>query len=221
MKIAYGLQVDAWGALVMNKGDLADELKEMTISTVEERGLEELKITEESVSLDGRSTEDARPHVIFQQDLSQGGLATVALRLARKGAQDLEISWRLFEKNVRTEMAWGLSQGALVFWGLVFLGAGILGSVVGIGLCFLPVGLVLLGAGLGWWRLGKKKTSASTYQQFDSRGLVQMVDYALMKALSSKGVAAQELRVLQEATISGLGKLAKTDAVDDLTASIS
>jgi hypothetical protein len=215
MKTAYGLQVDAWGALIIGKGALVDELKQLLLAGVQERGLERLRITEEKIALDSLS--EAREHIIFQQDLGQGGLATVALRIARKGKEDLEISWRLFEKNVRTELFWGLSQGALIYLGLIFIGAGIIMIPFGgMGLCGIPFGLFLLGTGLGWWKLGKSKTTASTYQQFDTRSLVQIVDYALMRALASKGVTAQELRVLQRANMSGLGNLAKTDLTTDL-----
>jgi len=215
MKTAYGLQVDAWGALVIGKGDLADELKRLVVTGVQARGLERLRVSEERVALD--SSSEARDHVIFRQDVGQGGLVTVALRIAKKGKEDLEISWRLFEKNIRTEQFWGLSQATLITLGLALIGAGIIMIPFGgMGFCGIPLGLFFLGMGLGWWRLGKSKTTASTYQQFDSRSLVQIVDYALMRALASKGVTAQELRVLQQANMSGLGNLAKTDITKDL-----
>ena len=211
VKTEYGLQVDAWGALVMDRGDLAEEVEELTIQNLKERELENLTITKAEIRLGG----PAREHVVVGQDLGGGGEATTLLRVVRR-AKDLELSWRLFERNVSKVTLWGMSQGTLIVVGSIFTAAGVLSVAFGIGLCPLAIGVPLLGVGLGWWTIGRKKTTAGTTEQFASRALANTVHWALMKALASKGIASQHLQVLQPATEPGLGKLMPTDMIDEL-----
>ena len=207
----YGMQVDAWGALVMDRANLAEELEKLTIQNLKERELEKVTITKTEVRLGGTALE----HVVVEQDLGGGGRATTLLRIVPR-AKDLDLSWRLFERNLKKMMVWGMSQHSLITAGIGFIIAGLFTAIFGFGLCFVPVGIVLLGVGLGWWTVGRKKTTAGTTEQFASRALANTVHWALMKALASKGIASQHLQVLQPATEPGLGKLMPTDMIDEL-----
>lgn len=212
MKSQYGLQVDAWGALVMGRASLVAEIEELVISNVEERGVENLTVSKNQVSLDGARQE----HVVFERDLSKGGRAAVALRVVQQGDEDMVISWRLFEKNVHKERTWGCAYQALIVGGLIVTLSGAIALAVAVGACILPVGMTALGIGLVWWKVSDQLTTASAVEQFESRVLSQTVDWALMRALQSKKVAKQEFRVLQQASQSGLGRLEATRISDYL-----
>ena len=214
VKTKFGLQVDAWGALLMDRAELAEEVEKLTIETIEDRGLEGLTIGRDSINLGG----GYREYVTVEQNLGGGGRATALLRAAARG-KDMDISWRLFERNVGKAVMWGMSQGVLLFLGLlsIIVGLGVIPLTGGAGLCIFIPGVVMVGASFGWWRVGRKKTTAGTVEQFESRALAQIVHWCLMKVLASKGVSSQGLQVLQEASTSGLAKLGPTDLVDELT----
>ena len=216
IKTKFGLQVDAWGALAMERADLAQKVEKLTTDAVKERGLEGLTISRESVALGG-AFEEAQEYVVFEQDLGGGGRAATLLRVAPRG-KDLDISWRLFEKNVATGILWGMSQGTLLSVGallsIVGVGSGLLTGGVG---CVLACpGVIMIGAGMGWWMVGRKKTTASTTQQFDSRALANTVHWALMKALASNAISNQHVQVLRRTSEEDLGKLMPTDVLDEI-----
>jgi hypothetical protein len=213
VRTRFGLQVDAWGALVMEKAELAEEVEKLTIEYVKDRELEGLAIAKGSVDLGGGS----REYVAIEQNMGGGGRAAALLRIASRG-KDLDISWRLFEKNVTKSVVWGMSQGTLLVLGTLtsIVGLGVL-PLYGAGLCLLIPGIVMIGASFGWWRVGRSKTTASTVEQFESRALAQMVHWSLMKAMASNGISSAQVQVLQQANTSGLAKLMPTDLVDELT----
>jgi hypothetical protein len=211
---AFGVQVDAWGALLMGRGNLASQIEEETIKNVESKGLEGLKVEKRDVALEGMG--EAREHVVFSQSLPRAGVATVAMRVAQKGAEDLELSWRLFETNVIKSAGQAGSQGLLLLLGIGFIVVGIPLSIFGVGLIGVCLGVICLLMAFFLWVTSRGKTTASAFGQFDSRVLAQNVDYALMKALASSGVAAQELRVLQKGNMGGLGNLASSSPLDSI-----
>ena len=129
--------------------------------------------------------------------------------LARSFERDMEISWRLLESNLAKSIAAGTTQWGLVIFGVLWtlLSAALI--PLGVGLCTIIIGPVIIGFGLGWWGKDRGKTRATTYQQLDSRSLAQAVDYSLMKALEVLGVSKDELRVLVAAQMDGIGKLAR------------
>lgn len=210
----YGVQVDAWGALLMGRGKMGPQVEQETVKNMEARGLDGLKVKTDRVALEGGG--ESRQHTIFSQSLPRGGVATVALRVAQKGAEDLELSWRLFEKNVVGSAGRGIGLSTLLFLGIGFIVVGIPLSALGVGLIGVCLGGIFLVIALFVWLTGRGKTMATTYGQFDSRALAQNVDYALMKALGAEGVAAQELRVLQQANMGGLGNLAPFSLIDQI-----
>jgi len=205
-----GVQVDAWGAFVPNRGDMVEELKKGVVKAVKERGIGNIKITDGGLAVGGTVESlvgERREYTFFQQKLGGGTSSTLALRVAPRGVHDLELSWRLLESNPAKSAFLGLSQGATIFVGFVIGAAGVLTIPIGAGLCVLPLGLFIMGMGFGWWGFSRGKTRASTHQQLDSRALVQTVDFCLMSELERLGVSADELRVLRASQTEGVGKL--------------
>jgi hypothetical protein len=212
----FGLQVDAWGALIMGKAGIAAPLEQDIVTNIQAKQLPDLEVGKQNVSLEGAG--EAREHVVFQEKLKGGGLATVALRIVPHGAEDLQVSWRLFERNPGKQLFSGMSQSMLVFWGAIITAAGVVTSIFGYGLCLIVGGVAMIGMGLGWWGKSRGKTTASAYEQFDSRVLAQSVDFALMRSLATLGVAQQELRVLRQSSMTGLGNLTPFLPIDGLRA---
>ncbi len=214
MKTQYGMQVDAWGAVVEGRASLASQIEFDVKQKVFLIGPKRMLIRKKKLALDGFFGA-RQEHVLFIQDLGGGGSATVAFRVARYGNASLELSWRLFEKNVVSESGSCLGQAGLTFFGLVFIGAGILTSLFGYGLCLIIAGIAMLGAGLGWWTFGRRKPSTSTYQQFASRQLAQTVSYVISRALARAGISAREVQVLQRTSVGGLGGMVAANPLDE------
>jgi hypothetical protein len=208
--MASGLQVDAWGAFIPDRANLEQDLKQGVVSEVENRGLQDLTITTQELGV-GTATQalvgEKREHLVFEQKLSGGTIASVALRIAPRGQQDLEISWRLMESNKIMGIFAGMSQGTLITVGIIWTLISIALMPLGVGFCTVIIGPFLIGMGMGWWGKDRGKTRATSYQQLDSRALAQAVDYSLMKTLENLGVSKDELRVLQAAQMNGIGKL--------------
>ena len=215
MKTEFGFQVDGWGSLIMDKAPKAALLETQFISKLKERGLEGLEIEKGLVKLDKHETEE-RDHLIIKQDLGEGDIAKLIMRFAKRGANDLEISWRLFEDNPSKALGRSWGQGAALFIGGLMIFTGIIGAPLGIGCIFIPIGTMLIGSSLGLWRHWRKNTSASSFHQFDSRALAQTVDYVLMRVLAENGFSAADLRIVKKANIEGLGELALTDPADEM-----
>jgi hypothetical protein len=213
----YGLQVDAWGAFIPDRGYLEIELQDRVTRKMQAKGLGGLAIKREKLKLGDPVSVgggwEAREHIVFVQNLRNGGKATLALRIAKRGVDDLEISWRLSERNILT--AWFRVCGPFFSVLLICLVMGLLLSSTRdtiSGLCVLFFGLLMmLGvltrglSGLGKLLMGGP--TASTYQQFDTRVLAVTVDHALMLSLEEVGVEPRELRVLRQAQIEGIGRL--------------
>lgn len=204
------VQVDAWGAFLPDRADLASKVKQGVIAEVKRRGIENLTIAEKQVGLGTTSQAfvgEKRLHTVFTKKLGGGAVAEVAFRVAKKGANDLELSWRLFEGNPGKAIAQGTVQWSLIIFGGGLSLVSLLLMFTGIGICTLPIGVAITGAGFGWWGKSKGKTSASMYQQMDSRALIQSIDFSLMKTLESLGVSSDELRTLVAASTEGIGQL--------------
>ena len=206
-----GVQVDAWGAFVPGQGKLIDKLQKGVIKEVEKRGLENLTISSGEMSLAGNTignlVGEKREYTFFQQKLGSSANTTLALRIAPRGNEDLEISWRLLESNPAISVALGMSQSTLVFFGGILTIVGIGMIPFGGGLCVLPFGIWMIGMGLGWWKGTSGKSRLTSDQMLDARVLGQTVDYCLMKQLEKLGVSASELKVLQAAQMEGIGNL--------------
>ena len=204
------MQVDAWAAFVPDRGDLIDQIKEGVVKEVEKRGIPNLTISTQELGV-GTTTQalvgEKREHLVFDQKLGGGTAANVALRVAPRGTQDVELSWRLFESNVAKSIFEGMSQGTIVTIGVLWTLLSMALMPIGVGFCTVIIGPIIIGIGMGWWGKNRGKTKATTYQQLDSRALAQAVDYSLMKTLEELGVSGHELRVLQAAQMDGIGKL--------------
>src|SRR5688572_22568718 len=99
MRSKYGLQVDAWGAYIPDKGDLEDGLEEAVGVAVMERELNGVSVFPEHIgfeevfrymwiTLSNPSSAQARKHLIVRENLGNGGWATIAMRVERRGGKD-------------------------------------------------------------------------------------------------------------------------------------
>ena len=213
----YGLQVDAWGAFIPDRGYLEVELQDRVARKMQAKGLGGLTIKREKLKLGDPVSVgggwEAREHIVFVQNLRNGGKATLALRIAKRGVDDLEISWRLSERNILTE--WLRACGPFFSVLLIFLVMVLLlfsTRDIFSGFCVLIFGLLMMLGVLirglsGLVKLLKGGPTASTYQQFDTRVLAVTVDHALMVSLDEVGVEPREVRVLRQAQIEGIGRL--------------
>lgn len=206
-----GVQVDAWGAFVPARASLVEQLRDGIKKEVEARNLKNLEISSGemgiSTSTIGTLVGEKREYIFFKQKLGMSANATLALRIAPRGAEDLELSWRLLESDPGKTLFLGLSQGVLVYLGFALIAAGLILMVVGIGACVAPVGIWMVGMGFGWWGTSQNKSRLTADQMLDARILAQTVDYCLMTQLDKFGVSSDELRVLQAAQMQGIGNL--------------
>ena len=206
-----GVQVDAWGAFVPGHGKLIEKLRKGVVQEVEKRGLANLQISTGEMAISGSMLSgwlgEKREYTFFQQKFGTSANATLALRIAPRGTEDLEISWRLLESNPAVSLFMGLSQTALIWIGGSLALAGIVLIPVGVGACMMALGIWMLGMGLGWWKGTANKSRLSSDQMLDARILAQTVDYCLMKQLEKLGVSANELKILQAAQMQGIGNL--------------
>ncbi len=213
VKTGYGMQADAWGAVIFDHAQDCDTIEQSTIANIKARGWDNVTAQKGPLMLEGV----LQDHVIVEQDLGNGGRATVAVRVAKQGNNDLEVGWRVFEKNVKAAWWSGMSQGMLIFWGGMFCLAGCVTIEIGLGIIPLIIGVPMLLTGLGWWKVDQQKPNTNVVEQVGSRKLAGMVDTALMKAISEAGVSTSEMRVLQRSSTEGMGRLARTDVLDELT----
>lgn len=206
-----GVQVDAWGAFVPARASLVEQLREGVEKEVEARNLKNLEISSGemgvSTSTIGTLVGEKREYIFFNQKLGMSANATLALRIAPRGAEDMELSWQLLESNPGKTLFLGLSQGALVYIGFAVTLAGVILIIAGVGACVVPVGIWMMGMGLGWWGTSQNKSRLTSDQMLDARILAQTVDYCLMTQLDKFGVSSDELRVLQAAQMQGIGNL--------------
>ncbi len=205
-----GTQVDAWGALVPERIDLIEKLKEDVAKEVANRQIPNLTVSTEELGI-GTTTQaligEKREHIVFEQKLGGGALAAVALRIAPRGEHDMEISWRLFESNLIKGIATGTTQWGLVIFGGIWSLLSIALMPLGVGFCTFIIGPVIMGFGLGWWGKDRGKSNTTLYQKLDSRALAQAIDYSLMRSLEKLGITHDELRILVAAQMEGIGKL--------------
>jgi hypothetical protein len=210
--MAGEIQVDAWSAFVPGRGDLQNRIKEGVAKKVNEHGLSNLEIKEGSLDLKRdlldqwfRSGEP-RDYLLFIQHLGKTASAVFALRIAKRGTMDLELSWRLLEGNMAKGILKTLGQGTKAYLGIAIAGAGVITSFIGGGF-MIPLGASMIGSGANGLRNNKYARNLTTEQQLDSRMLAHTVDYCLMSQLEELGVSKDELRVLQESHMEGIGKL--------------
>lgn len=205
-----GVQVDAWGAFVPNQGKVTEKIRTGVIKEVENRGLTNLTITTGEMAISnnmiGSLVGEKREYTFFQQKFGTSANATLALRIALRGAEDLEISWRLLESNPAISLFLGLSQTTLIWLGASFGLFGLILLPVG-GIIMVGLGVWMLGMGLGWWRGTANKSRLTSDQMLDARILAQTIDYCLMKQLEKLGVSASDLKILQAAQMEGIGNL--------------
>jgi hypothetical protein len=211
--MAGEIQVDAWGAFVPGRGDLFEKIKEGVAKKVSERELPNLEISEGSLDISRDLLDkwfragEPRDYLFFVQHLGKTASAMVALRIAKRGTKDLELSWRLLEGNPAKGIFKNVTEGAKIYLGVTIAGAGVLTSIFGFGLAAIPIGAALAGSGIDGLKNNKGARNLTTEQQLDARILTQTVDYCLMSQLEELGVSSDEVRVLQAAQMEGIGRL--------------
>lgn len=213
----YGPQVDTWEAYIPMKGPLEIDLQDRVIRKMQAKGLDGLNVMRQRLrfydpALTGGGGV-AREHIIFTQDLGNGGKAAFALRIAKRGREDLDISWHLFERNIRTEQNRTVGPFAGAFIVLFVMGLIVLsspgnlydGSVLYdlfVMIVCLSLSLIfMLTALIGKIREIKGESSVSTNQHLDTLVLGETVCHALMLSLQELGVDRYEVRVVQQAQI--------------------
>jgi hypothetical protein len=117
-----GVQVDAWGAFVPEQGKQIEKLRNGVVKAVEERGLSNLEISTGEMAVADNLIDslvgEKREYTFFQQKLGKSANSTLALRIAPRGNDDLEISWRLLESNPQKTVIMGMSQGTAIVVGI-------------------------------------------------------------------------------------------------------
>lgn len=207
------MQVDAWGAMVPGRGDLVESLKKGVVEEVKKRQIPNLEIQDGLLNLTSSmidqlmKVEEPKEYIFFSQKMSGSGQADLALRIAKHGALDLVISWRLLESNPAKEIVHGMSQGALITLGVCLILAGLITLMFGFGLLGVIAGVYLTGLGLGWWRRTRNESPLTSEQKLEARQLAQTVDYCLMRQLEQLGISREELRITQAAQMEGIGRL--------------
>ena len=207
------IQVDAWGAFVPGRGNLVERLRKGVIKEVSERELPNLEITQGSLDIAKDIADkwfragEPREYIFFTEHLGKTAVAMVALRIAKRGTKDMELSWRLFEGNPAKGIFKAATQGAKIYAGAAVAGAGLITSIFGFGTIAIPIGLEMMGSGIGGLGKNKGARHLTAEQQLDARILVQTIDYCLMSKLEELGVSSDELRVLQASQIEGIGRL--------------
>jgi hypothetical protein len=211
-KMAGEIQVDAWSAFVPDRGSLQKGIKEGVIKKVSERGIPKLEIKEGSLDLRKHNldpwfrTAEPRDYLFFVQHLGKTASIVFALRIAKRGMMDLELSWRLFEGNIAMNMLKTLGSGSKVYFGIAVAGAAILAAPI-----MLPVGLGLMLSGSRGLNKNKTARNLTTEQQLDSRILAQTIDFCLMKQLEELGISGDEVRVLEASHMEGIGRLGASE----------
>lgn len=218
-RTVYGPQVDAWAAIVSMKGDLEAELQNRVVTKMEDKGLAGCEVAwrdlrfHDPIGFGGGR--EPLEHIIFTQDLGNGGKAAFALRIARLGLKDLEISWRLFARNTRTEMNRTAGPFAGAFAALIIMGLLTMsspgnlydGSIL-VSMLMMIVGLiialVLVLAGFrGVVGFGKGEPSITTPQRLNTLLFGKLVYQSVMGSLDELGVEPHELEVVQQAQLIG------------------
>jgi hypothetical protein len=200
-------------------GNLEGDLQDRVVLKMRAKGLNGLTITREQLRFQDSmfigGAAEARLHGVFTQRLGNGAKAVVAVRIARMGAQDLEISWRLFERNERTE--WNQTflpfAGAFaVLIGTVLAGLNSRGSLAdgsilySLLLMIIGLGLVVLLLLVSLHGFSKKivgRPTTSTYQQHDTLVLGETVRHILLLSLGELGVQPHELIIVRQARLVG------------------
>src|SRR5260221_7535799 len=115
-KTKYGVQVDAWAPLIPGKRDASKEIYKHVWKTINEQlpyMVDQYGVSKpgQLTAIEGdlvfanflnpfKSREKKRPHMLVTNTLSEFSHYTVAVRIAGWGLNDLEVSWRILEKDV-------------------------------------------------------------------------------------------------------------------------
>lgn len=163
-------------------------------------------------------------HIVYQQDVGRGGLVSVAIRMTSFGNQDVSVSWRVFERNTEVEKRQRLPYLILFIIGMfaMILAAASMGQGVKqvldssgnrsiftfFAFAFNPTTLILLAimawfiyqSYQQWLKVLEKQfqySSATIYQQFESRLLATAISDSFMELLDDYGIQPEQIRVVR------------------------
>lgn len=257
-KTKYGIQVDAWAALIPGKGSVSQEVYQHVWKTLNEKlpylvrqeDVEKprnVTLVADKLSFDYflspliSTTPDQshkpRPHMLVCNRLTGFTQYAVAVRIARWGDNDLEVSWRILEKDfVQSVIEPGLHVLAIALLGLylwqlwqisqLFI-PGDLGEILkDVGryisevlhfLLWATPGVIVAAMFILWvsfiiGRLrrradGTDRTWLDTYDQYDSRMLALEVSGVIWEALDAQAIAPSDIRELRRRQKSDVARI--------------
>lgn len=174
--------LDMWRALIPGMAHKVGEVTETFLGLVSKRQLSNLCVREGHLEVE----REIRPHHILGQELGDGTLAVMAVRIAEYG-KDLYVEWDNYAFSIQvlsTTERWGKGcLGALLIY-------------PGIALFFLPaiLGWVWLNEALKGRRVDKGQQALKGYQQQDAWAFKEAIHASLKEALDLVGISAEMIR---------------------------
>ncbi len=210
-----GSHVSGWAAIVVGRGNEAENLFDQFFTDFSALGLSEVFVSKQNVKLSGFFSQ-GRDHMIIHKqvgsDLRQvKTVITVDMRSNERG--DLLTSWFLFERDWATALKWFFWSVVVVLLGLwVFqwlvsnssfeLAIATVISTYPFWLVGMGIATYLFGRGLGLWGRLYKTSPANPYERFDSAVLARYIDLTMKGVLARAGVADNEIEDVQFADAS-------------------
>lgn len=176
--IGFGSEVDQFQDMEPGLGNYAKDVEDKFIEIFKSRAIPNTGMR--TVELGTGALSDKKPYIIIEQTIGTGAKASSAVNISKYGTQDLQIERRHFEQGLIVTAAKTAERAAEVTIGYVLVGAGILLSFVGIGLCVIPIGIIFIIIG---FRKDKSQSNLVGGQRNESVLLMQAVDASLKEAI--------------------------------------
>jgi hypothetical protein len=185
---SLGNRVASWQAMIPGMADKTEIVTKVFLQQLDQRKLPNVSIGQGQLRLGTLS--QPRGYWFVQRSLGWGSQATTAVCIAPFGERDLYVEWQHFERGLVA-----LAQGGTeIYFGIAFVGAGLILSLTGTGLCLIPIGIILIAHGIK-----KIKERLGGFQSQDSWMLSQAVDAGLREALDLVGIGKELIRELPKA----------------------
>ena len=182
---SLGNHVSSWQAMIPGMADKMEIVAKVFLHQLCQRQLPGVIIGQGQ--LKPSTLSQPRDHWFIQRNLGWGSRATTAVCIMAFGERDLYVGWQHFERGLAA-----LAQGGTeIYFGIAFVGAGLILSLVGAGLILIPIGIILIAHGTK-----KIKARLGGFQSQDSWMLSQAVDAALKEALDLVGIGKDLIQEL-------------------------
>lgn len=180
-----GYLYDRSALLVMEHPQIASNLEKKVKEKLEAKQLPNLQIEHGKIKV-GREVlpfvvpGEMQEHLLIQQLVGNGMVATVAVGVAKQGREDVRVWWLLFEGNASTAMIKGIGGGAMMVLGAATLISDFFAPGVG------RIGRTLLGLGnrVMEGRHGDPYQPASN----EALALARTIHHVIYRALDELGV---------------------------------